>query len=150
MEVILREAVDGLGREGDIVHVKPGYARNYLIPKGIASLTSSADARKVEHQRRLLADKQKRELKTITDLAKRIESQEIRIPVRTGEEDRVFGSVTNADISDALAKVGIEVDRRKIVIEEPIRALGIYTIPIRLAGEITANMKLWVTKQERE
>ncbi|HQO36273.1 MAG TPA: 50S ribosomal protein L9 [bacterium] len=150
MEVILREAVNGLGREGDIVQVKPGYARNYLLPNGIASLTASTDARKVEHQRRLLADKQKRELKTTTDLAKRIEAQEIRIPARTGEEDRVFGSVTTADISEALAKAGIEVDRRKIVIEEPIRALGVYTIPIRLTGEITADMKLWVVKQERE
>ncbi len=148
MEVILREAVSGLGEEGEIVKVKPGYARNYLIPNGFASLTSSVNAKKVEHQRRELSDKRKRQLKTLTDLAERINSMEIRIPVRTGEEDRVFGSVTNADIADALAKEGIEVDRRKIIIEESIRALGIYTVPIRLSGDVTAELKVWVTKKE--
>ncbi|MFH1741434.1 MAG: 50S ribosomal protein L9 [bacterium] len=148
MEVILRESVDGLGKEGEVVHVKAGYARNCLIPQGIASLTSTGDAKKIDHQRRLLTDKQKRELKTTTDLANQIAETEIRIPVRTGEEDRVFGSVTNADIASALADAGIEVDRRKVMVEEPIRALGVYTIPVRLSGEVTADLKLWVVKQE--
>ena len=148
MEVILREPVNGLGQEGEIVQVKAGYARNCLIPQGIASLTSSGDAKKVDHQRRLLVDKQKREMKTTTDLAGRIAEAEIRIPVRTGEEDRVFGSVTNADIANALANAGVDVDRRKIMIEEPIRALGVYTVPVRLSGDVTADLKLWVIKEE--
>ena len=148
MEVILREPVNGLGEEGEIVKVKPGYARNYLIPGGMASLTSSKDAHKVDHQRRVLADKRKRQMKTLTDLAEKISSMEIRIPVRTGEEDRVFGSVTNADIANALAKEGIDVDRRKINIDESIRALGVYTVPVRLSGDVTAELKVWVTKQD--
>jgi len=147
MEVILREAVDGLGQEGEIVKVSPGYARNYLIPKNLASLTSGSDAKKVEHQRRTLADKRKREMRTLTDLQTQISQTEVRIPVRTGEEDRVFGSVTNADIADALAREGIDVDRRKIVIEEPIRALGVYTVPVRLSGDLTAELTVWVVKE---
>ncbi len=147
MEVILRETVQGLGKEGEIVRVRPGYARNYLLPKGLAALTSGADAKKVEHQRRMLADKHKRELRTLTDLATRISQTEVRIPVRTGEEDRVFGSVTNSDIAEALAVQGIEVDRRKIVVEDPIRALGVYTVAVRLSREVTAELKVWVVKE---
>lgn len=147
MEVILRETVDGLGQEGEIVNVRPGYARNYLIPNGLASLTSSTDAKKVEHQRRTLTDKHKRELKTVTDLVTRISQTEVRIPIRTGKEDRVFGSVTNTDIADALAKQGIEIDRRRIIVEEPIRALGVYTVPVRLSGDVSAELKVWVVKQ---
>jgi large subunit ribosomal protein L9 len=148
MEVILRETVDGLGKEGEIVKVRPGYARNYLLPSGLASLTSGHDAKKVEHQRRMLSDKHKRELRVMTDLATRIAHAQVRVPVRTGEEDRVFGSVTNADIADALAKEGIEIDRRRIVVDEPIRALGVYTVPVRMSGDVTADLKVWVVKQQ--
>jgi large subunit ribosomal protein L9 len=147
MEVILRETVDGLGQEGEVVRVAPGYARNYLLPNGLASLTSGANAKKVEHQRRMLGDQRKREVKTVVELSERIAQAEVRIPVRTGEEDRVFGSVTNADIAEALAKEGIEVDRRRINIEEPIRALGVYTVPVRMSSDVTAELKVWVVKQ---
>lgn len=148
MEVMLRETVDGLGQEGEIVRVASGYARNYLLPNGLASLTVGTNAKKVEHQRRVLSDKHQHELRTATDLATQISHAEARIPVRTGEEDRVFGSVTNADIADALAKEGIEIDRRKIIIEEPIRALGVYTVPVRISGDVTADLKVWVVKQK--
>ncbi|RJP18212.1 MAG: 50S ribosomal protein L9 [Candidatus Omnitrophota bacterium] len=148
MDIILRESVANLGEAGDLVDVKGGYARNYLIPQGLAYSAASANAAQINHKKRLLEDQRKRRIKTEQDLAKRLSEISINIPVRVGEEDRVFGSVTSQNIADSLAKKGYDVDRRKIVLDEPIRALGVYTVPVRFSGDISGNVKVWVVKEE--
>jgi len=148
MEVILRDHIPNLGNQGDQVKVKPGYARNFLIPKGLAFAAASGNAAQINHKKRLMQDQQKRRIKTEQDLAKRLSEVSVSISVRVGEEDRIFGSVTTQDIAVALSKKGFEVDRRKIILDEPIRALGIYTVPVRFAGDIVAHLKVWVVKKE--
>ncbi len=148
MEVILRESVPNLGEPGDLVNVKGGYARNYLIPQGMAYSASSSNAAQISHKKRLLEDQQKRQIKTEEEMAKRLSEISVSIPVKVGEEDRIFGSVTSQHIADALSKKGYNIDRRKINLDEPIRALGVYTVPVRFSGNITGNVKVWVVKEE--
>ncbi len=148
MEVILRDDVPNLGGQGDIVKVKGGYARNFLIPKGLAFSASGANASQIEHKKRLLHDQLKRRIKTEQGLATRLSEISINVPVKVGEEDRIFGSVTSKDIATALEAKGYEVDRRKIQLDEPIRALGVYTVPVRLSGDVSADLKVWVVKEE--
>ncbi len=148
MDVILRESMHNLGEQGDVVRVKPGYARNYLIPKGFAFPASSAYAKRLEHQKRILGDLRKRAIKTEEDVAVRVSAIEVRIEAKVGEEDRMFGSVTSAEIATRLAEQGVEVDRRKIVMDEPIRALGIYTVPIRFSADVTTELRIRVVKEE--
>ena len=150
MEVILRETMPNIGEQGEVVKVKPGYARNYLIPKGFAFATSTADAKKLTHQKRILGDVRKRRIKTEQDLAARVGSLSIRVPVKVGEEDRMFGSVTSAEIAQRVAEKGIEIDRRKIVMDEPIRALGIYTVPVRFSADVSAEIRVRVVKEDEE
>ncbi|MEW6234928.1 MAG: 50S ribosomal protein L9 [Candidatus Omnitrophota bacterium] len=149
MEVILTESMPNLGDAGEIVKVKGGYARNFLIPNGLAYATSSANATKIAHQKRLLTDRKNRRLKTEHDLARRLSEISVQIPVRVGEEDRIFGTVTNQNIAEALKSKGYDVDRRKIILDDPIRALGVYTVPVRFSGDTTAQLKVWVIKEEK-
>lgn len=149
MQVILTDEVPNLGSEGDTVKVKSGYARNYLIPNGLAFFSTSASAAQINHKMRQIQDLRKSRIKTEQDLANRLSQIEVRIPVRVGEEDRVFGSVTSRDITEGLAKKGFELDRRKIHLEEPIRALGIYTVPVRLSADISSHIRVWVVKEEK-
>lgn len=148
MDIILRESMHNLGEQGDVVRVKPGYARNYLIPKGFAFPASSAYAKRLEHQKRILGDLRKRAIKTEEDVSARVSAIEVRIEAKVGEEDRMFGSVTSAEIATKLAEQGVEVDRRKVVMDEPIRALGVYTVPIRFSADVTAELRIRVVKEE--
>lgn len=147
MEVILAESIANLGVEGDVVKVKGGYARNYLIPQGLAFAATSANAAALEHTKKMLMDKRKRLLKTEQDIANRLSSTMVTIPMKAGEEDRLFGSVTAQNISDALAEKGIPVDRRKIQLDEPIKALGVYTVPVRFSSETSGELKVLVEKE---
>ncbi len=148
MEVILRESMPDLGEQGEVVKVKAGYARNYLIPQGFAFATSTSDAKRLAHQKRVLGDLRKRQIKTEEDLAARLSTVEIRVSVKVGEEDRMFGSVTNSEIATLLEAQGIKIDRRKITLEEPIRALGIYTVPVRLSADVTGELSVRVVKED--
>lgn len=148
MQVILAESIPNLGNEGEIINVKGGYARNYLIPHGLAFAASSVNAAQLAHKQKQLQDLRKRKIKNDEDFAKRLSDISIHIPVKVGEEDRIFGSVTTQNIADELAKKGYNVDRRKIFLHEPIRALGVYTVPVRLSGEIEGHLKVWVVKEE--
>lgn len=147
MEIILAESIANLGAEGDIVKVKGGYARNFLIPQGLAFAATSANAAALEHTKRMMQDKRKRQLKTEQDFANRISSTMVKIHVKAGEEDRLFGSVTAQNIADALAEKGIPVDRRKIQLDEPIKALGVYTVPVRFSSETSGELKVLVEKE---
>jgi large subunit ribosomal protein L9 len=147
MKVILKKDFDTLGKIGEIVDVKRGYARNFLIPKGIVL---TADDKNIKI---LAAEQQQSELKLSKDkkiaekLAEKLDGVSCTATVKVGEEDKVFGSVTTQEIADLLKDKGFEIDRKKISLDEPIKALGIYTIPIKLHAEVEAKIKLWVVKE---
>lgn len=148
MEIILAESIKNLGEQGDVVKVRPGYARNYLIPKGFAYPVNTANAAELRHRRQMVMDQQRRRVKTETDLARVLGNTRIHIQVKVGEEDKLFGSVTSKDIAEALAKKDIVVDRRKIQLDEPIRSLGSFTVPVRFAADITAELNVTVDKEK--
>lgn len=147
MQVILSEAIEKLGQPGEVVDVSRGYARNYLIPRGLAVLADTKKVRRMDHQKKVLEDKQKRQLKEVDSLAARLEELSCSIPVQVGEEDKIFGSVTTGDIAESLKAQGIDIDRRKIHIDEPIKALGVYTVQVKVGPERAAHLKVWVVKK---
>jgi len=149
MKVILRQAINNLGDIGDMVVVSDGYARNYLLPKGLAYLASKSSLRVLEEEKKQLNIRQNRELKTAEEIAKQLEKPEnsITIHMQTGEEDKLFGSVTKEMIAEKLTEKGFDIDKRKIALDEPIKVLGIYTVPIKLHTNVTAKAKVWVVRQ---
>jgi large subunit ribosomal protein L9 len=144
MKVILREDVPDLGSIGDVVNVKNGYARNYLIPKQLAVQANTKNLHQLEHQRRLIEAHKSRVRKDAHTLAEDIEKISCTIPMLVGEQDKLFGSVTAKDIEEALAQEGIDISRKRIVLEEPIKSLGVYTVDVRLHTQVTAKLKVWV------
>ena len=144
MEVILRENVVNLGETGQVVKVKPGYARNYLLPRGLAVEASRRNVAELEHQKRVMAARRERELKAARDYAERLDGLVLEIRARAGDEDKLYGSVTNIDIERVLAIRGFEVDRRRIDLDDPIKRLGTYRIPIGVAQEVRATITLKV------
>jgi len=148
MKVILKDDIEKLGATGDVVEVKPGYGRNYLIPRQLAVPATAAYLRGVEliKKQKELRDQKKRKQANAEKTA--LEAISITASVQVGEEDRVFGSVTAQNIAELLAAAGHPVDRRKIQLEEPIKELGLFTVPIRMAHEVIAEVKLWVVKKE--
>jgi large subunit ribosomal protein L9 len=146
MKVILKSDVESLGKAGEVVNVRDGYARNFLIPQDLAAEATTKNVRVLEHQKRLIADKLRKEKLEFEALATRINEASITIPVQVGEEGKLFGSVTNKDIAEALAKEGIEVDKRKIKLDDPIKEVGSFTVPIALHHDVTAHLKLYVVQ----
>jgi len=144
MEVILKESIDTLGEEGDVVKVKPGYARNYLLPRSKAVLNSKGNMAILEQQRASIEARKAAQRKDAESLAKKIAGSTVIIEQRVGEENKLYGSVTSADIADGLAKLGIEVDRKKIMLDEPIRTVGETMVPIKIAFQTTADIKVEV------
>jgi len=147
MELILRADVENLGRLGDKVAVKPGYGRNYLIPQGLAMLASDANMRRFENERKKLQAKRDALASAAQTLAEKLAAAEIIIEVRVGEGDKLYGSVTSAIIADKLAEQGVEIDRKKIVLDEPIRALGQYEVAVKLLPELRGTVNVTVKRQ---
>jgi len=147
MEVILRQDYEGLGKTGDVVKVKDGFARNFLFPKGIAYLANSASRNRLENDLKQQVWRQNKDRRKAEELAKKLESISCTITVQVGEEDRMFGSVTSQNIADALAAQGFEFDKRKVILDEPIKSLGIYSVPIKLHTDVDATVKVWVVKE---
>lgn len=146
MQVILQENIDNLGKVGDIVKVKPGYARNYLLPRGLAAEASTRNVARLEHQKRA-ADARRNKIKNEAEkLAKAIEGAKLVLPRQVGEEDKLFGSVTTMDIEEALRAQGIAVSRKQIHLSEPIKALGLHEVPVKVHPEVTATVRVNVTK----
>jgi ribosomal protein L9 len=146
MKVILMSSIENLGESGDVVSVKPGYARNMLIPMGLALRASKRNiAVAVEHKRVSLA-RVERENQAMEILAKKLSKVEITIEVKVGEEEKMFGSITNKDVHKELIDKGFELDKNQIFINEPIKALGIYHITVKVAKDITSDVKLYVIK----
>ena len=147
MKVILREDVPRLGSAGQTVEVKAGYGRNFLIARNLAIPASKANVKAIDEiskQKNTRERKQRRQAEVVKD---RIEKVSVSASVLVGEEDRVFGSVTSHDIVELLAAEGVTVDKRAIQLEEPIKSLGVYTVPIKIDKEVTANLKVWVIKK---
>ena len=147
MKIVLRQDYENLGKVGDLVEVKRGYGMNYLIPKKIAYPAKPNYIRLVQEEQRqksLLVNKQK---KGAEQLAKKMENVSVTLAVSVGEGDKMFGSITNQDIEDGLKKQGYEIDRKNIILDEPIKALGIYSVPIKLHPEIEVKIKVWVVKE---
>lgn len=145
MEVILLQDVDDLGSAGDIVKVKPGFARNYLVPRGLALRASKRNLALAEEKKRVAAAREGRRKKVSEELAGKISKVEITIEVQVGEEERLFGSVTTQDIQKALEDKEIAVDRHNILLDEPIKALGIYNIPVKV-DDLKPELKVYVIK----
>ena len=144
MEIILLKDVDTLGDSGDILIVKPGYARNYLFPRGLAVRSSKRNRALADEKKKVAKVRAMREAKAYEDLMNNLKKTEITIEVEVGGEDRLFGSVTSQNIHEALIEKGIEVDRHAILLEEPIKALGIYDIPVKITKGLNQEVKVYV------
>jgi len=147
LKVILLQDSPKLGMIGDLVQVKNGFARNHLIPKKLALPANLQNIKSLNHQKHLLDQKQNRVKKEAEKLSNKIEAASCTIAKPAGEEDKLFGSVTSIDIEETLKEDNITIDRKKIQLEEPIKTLGIYKVPIKLHPEVTANLKVWVVKK---
>ncbi len=150
MKVILREDVEKLGRMGDLVNVADGYARNYLIPRNLAGLATTKNIKSLEHVKRVISDRIKKEKMAAEEEAKKISALSVSIPAQVGEEGKLFGSVTSKDIVDAIAAQGIEIDKRRIHLEKPIKELGTFMVPVKVHHDVTAQIKVEVVKAEPE
>ncbi len=146
MKLILRADVDSLGKLGEIVTVKPGYGRNFLIPKGLAMPATTASLKQFELERNKLQKKADTLRASAMELAAKIAATPIEIIVRVGDGDKLYGSVTTSNIGDSLAEKGLDIDRRKIILTEPIRALGEYTVEIRLHPEVRGELKVSIIR----
>jgi large subunit ribosomal protein L9 len=144
MEVILREHVDNLGKRGEIVKVADGYARNYLLPRKLALVATDGNKKQVERERAKFEAKEGEERKVAEGLAARVDSLDIEIARKVGENDVLFGSVTSADVAAALAAKGFDVDRRKLQLNDPIKKLGEYQVPLKLHRDVVATIKVKV------
>jgi len=150
MKVILKEDVEKLGHAGEVIDVADGFGRNYLLPRNLAIPASKGNVKSIDvikKQKQTRDNKKRREAEKIKD---KLEKLSLTSEVLTGEDDKVFGSVTANDIAELILKQGIEIDRRKIHLDEPLKALGVYTISVKLAPETTAQVKLWVVKKENQ
>lgn len=147
MQVILLENITSLGKAGDLVKVSDGYGRNYLIPQKKAILATEKSLKVIEHQKRQVQQRMEKTKKDLEKMAKQIENLSCTFAKTVGESGKLFGSVTSMDIENYLKENGIEVDRKKITLEEPIKNLGMFTVPIKLHPEVTAHLKVWVVQE---
>ena len=144
IQLILNEDVPNLGDAGDVVKVKPGFARNFLLPQGKAMVATKEKVAEVEHHRRIIAERVAREMKDLEGTKKAMEKLSLEVEMQAGGEGKLFGSVTNTAIAQLLAAQGYEVDRRKITLSEPIKSVGEHKVPVKLKGTLVAEVKLTV------
>ena len=147
MRVVLREDIDKLGRRGEVREVAPGYARNFLLPKGKALPATDGNMKRVEQEHRRYAVRQAKEKEDAAAVGRRLAGVSCTIVRKVGENDHLYGSVTASDIAEYLEKEGIALDKRRILLEEPIKALGIYTIPVKLHADVQGEVRVWVVKE---
>ncbi len=150
MKVVLRQDVPDLGSIGDVVNVKDGYARNYLIPRGLAYYASPKALKLIEQEKKRYEQRKQQEIANAQELAEQLSTLQITIPMKVGEGGRLFGSVTPQMIAKELELLGYVIDRRSIIIDEPIKSLGIFDAKIRLHPEVIATLKIWVISEEEE
>lgn len=147
-EVILKDDVDNLGSAGEVVDVKPGYARNYLLPQGLALRATDGNLKRLQEEQRHRERAVEREREVAEELAAELEGRSITFHVQAGEEGKLFGSVTAQDLEDRLAEDGLTVDRRRIGLDEPIKELGVYNVDVDLYEDVQPVLKVWVVAEE--
>ncbi|MGZ8376167.1 MAG: 50S ribosomal protein L9 [Gemmatirosa sp.] len=147
MEVILRQAVENLGHPGDVVTVSNGYARNYLLPRGVAYQATEGNKKRISQEKTRLEAAEGQRRGAAEEIAKKLEEVSITFAARVGEEGKLFGSVTTGDIADQLAAQGFTIDKRQIDLHEPIKALGVYRVPVKLHADVKPEIKVWIIKQ---
>ncbi|HEX9580905.1 MAG TPA: 50S ribosomal protein L9 [Gemmatimonadales bacterium] len=147
MDVILREDIDHLGHAGELVHVKDGYARNFLIPQGLALHATEGNRRRIEGERKRRAARQAADRSTAEAVATRLADVSLTFTMKAGEGDRLFGSITAADIAEKLRELGHDIDKRRVELDEPIKLVGIYKVPVRLDAGVHAEVRVWVVRE---
>lgn len=148
MKIILTENIASLGEIGQIVNVAPGYARNYLLPQGLALKATGENVRELEHRKMILAQKREKVRKEMLSVAEKLNQVNIVLRRKVAEEDKLYGSVSVGDIAHVLEQQGFNVDRRNIQLEQPIKQLGEYAVPIRMSSDVKANIKVVIEKEE--
>jgi large subunit ribosomal protein L9 len=147
MEVILRQAVENLGKPGDVVKVTNGYARNFLLPRGIAFEATPGNLKRIAQEKDRLQAAENERKAAAEKLAEKLEQVSLTFSARVGEEGKLFGSVTTADIAQQLESQGFDIEKRQIDLHEPLKALGVFRVPVRLHAEVKPEIKVWVIKQ---
>ncbi len=147
MKVILKADMDNLGKVGEVVEVKNGYGRNFLIPRNLAAEATKKSIKQLDHEKRLIDDLQNRTRRDAEKLAEKLEAHSCTIPCKVGESDKLFGSVGPRDIADALRREGFDVSRRQIKMDEPLKSLGVYTVNVKLESGLEAKLKVWLVNK---
>jgi large subunit ribosomal protein L9 len=149
MQLILTQDVENLGKAGELVTVRPGYGRNYLVPRGFAVSATVRNKNRLDHEKSLIERRVAKERASATDLAARLNGMTLQFERIVGEDEKLFGSVTNRDIADQLKRAGLELDHRTIHLDQAVKALGKYEVPVRLAAGVTATLKFWVVGKDK-
>ena len=149
MQVILTQDVDNLGKAGELVSVRPGYGRNYLVPRGLAVSASVANKNRLDHEKAVIERRIAKERASATEIATRINGMTLQFERMVGEDEKLFGSVTTRDIADQLKKANVEIDHRWIQLDGSVKALGKYEVPVRLAAGVVATLKFWVVGKDK-
>jgi large subunit ribosomal protein L9 len=149
MQLILTQDVENLGKAGELVSVRPGYGRNYLVPRGLAVSATVRNKNRLDHDRSVIERKVARERATATEIATRINGMTLQFERMVGEDEKLFGSVTNRDIAEQLKRAGVDIDHRWIHLDQPIKALGKYEAPVRLSAGVVATLRFWVVGKDK-
>ena len=149
MQVILTQDVENLGKAGELVSVRPGYGRNFLVPNGYAVTATVKNKNRLDHEKAVIARKVEKERATANDLATRINGMTLQFERQVGEDEKLFGSVTSRDITDQLKKANVDIDHRWVQLDAPVKALGKYEVPVRLAAGVVAQLKFWVVGKDK-
>jgi large subunit ribosomal protein L9 len=149
MQIILTQDVDNLGKAGELVSVRPGYGRNYLVPRGLAVSATTRNKARLEHDKAVIERKVAKERASATEIATKINGMTLQFERMVGEDEKLFGSVTNRDITEQLKKANVEIDHRWVELDQPVKALGKYEVVVRLAAGVTASLKFWVVGKDK-
>ena len=149
MQIILTQDVDNLGKAGELVSVRPGYGRNYLVPNGFAVTATVRNKNRLEHEKAVISRRVEKERANANEIATRINGMTLQFERQVGEDEKLFGSVTSRDIQEQLKKANVEIDHRWVALDGSIKALGKYEVPVKLAAGVTATLKFWVVGKEK-
>lgn len=149
MQLILTQDVANLGKAGELVSVRPGYGRNFLVPRGYAVTATVTNKNRLDHEKAVIERKVAKERATANDIATRINGMTLQFERQVGEDEKLFGSVTNRDIAEQLKRAGVDIDHRTIQLDQAVKALGKYEVPVRLAAGVVANLKFWVVGKDK-
>jgi large subunit ribosomal protein L9 len=149
MQVILTQDVDNLGKAGELVSVRPGYGRNYLVPRGMAVSATVRNKNRLDHEKALIEKRVAKERATATEVAGRINGMTLQFERQVGEDEKLFGSVTSRDIAEQLKRANVEIDHRWVALDQPVKALGKYEVPVKLSAGVIATLKFWVVGKDK-